>query len=301
MISYHEKSEVIISVGDVADLNVSPVRPANGSGASNHSVGGRILCMVISALYHHGERAKNVNNTWGKRCDKLIFLTSRKAYNLSTILMPESIQDTYNKLWEKVTYGMAHAYSKYFDFDWFLKADDDTYVVMENLRKFLSGYNTSKPLLLGCRLDTQVDNTSLRIPGNATNSTFMSGGAGYVLSREALRLFVEVAHQDPRCVDRFTWAEDINMGQCLESANVTLVDTRDYFGRARFLPLTPRELSILQPRPVHDNWYNTLSHYRVNDGRHCCAESAISFHYVVRPMMDLMEFFLYHLSPNQHY
>ncbi|KAH3690524.1 hypothetical protein DPMN_194230 [Dreissena polymorpha] len=38
-------------------------------------------------------------------------------------------------------------------FDWFLKADDDTYVIMENMRFILKGLNPERPAYLGkCRL-----------------------------------------------------------------------------------------------------------------------------------------------------
>jgi len=71
----------------------------------------------------------------------------------------------------------------------------------------------------------------------------MSGGAGYILSREALRKLVVDGFSSPSneiqksCqVKQNTGSEDVNLGRCLEKLNVHFVDSRDFRERHRFLP-----------------------------------------------------------------
>jgi glycoprotein-N-acetylgalactosamine 3-beta-galactosyltransferase len=63
----------------------------------------------------------------------------------------------------------------------FSQADDNTYMIMENLRFMLQDYNTSDPLWFGCQY--QYDWGGLK-------NGYPQGGAGYILSKGALEKLV---------------------------------------------------------------------------------------------------------------
>ena len=86
-----------------------------------------------------------------------------------------------DNLWGKTKLAFRHVYQHHFeDYDWFVKADDDTYMIIENLRYLLKDHNSSHPIYFGRKFKPYV------------KQGWMSGGAGYVLSKEALRILLEV-------------------------------------------------------------------------------------------------------------
>jgi len=52
----------------------------------------------------------------------------------------------------------------------------------------------------------------------------MSGGSGYVLSREALRIFAEGQNDTTKCRQEDDHAEDVEMGRCLFNLGVKAGD-----------------------------------------------------------------------------
>uniref|UniRef100_F1LEF9 N-acetylgalactosaminide beta-1,3-galactosyltransferase n=1 Tax=Ascaris suum TaxID=6253 RepID=F1LEF9_ASCSU len=138
------------------------------------------------------------------------------------------------KIYGETRAAFKYAYDFHFDqFDWFLKADDDTYVIIENLRLFLLTQRPDEPVYLGCRFKKFV------------KGGYMQGGAGYVISRSALKAFLPRRHF--QCVDRDAELcqqgnrgdEDVEIGRCLQNVGVRIIDSRDSTGHHRFLALHP--------------------------------------------------------------
>ena len=208
----------------------------------------RVLCWVMTAPANHKNKAKHVKATWGKRCTKLIFMSTRKDPALGAVGL--KVKEGRDYLWGKTRAAFKYIHKNHIDdYDWFLKADDDTYVIMENLRKLLKDYKATDPIHFGRRFRPYAPNG------------YMSGGAGYVLSREAVTRFVKEALPNPyKCRMDAEGAEDLEMGLCLDHVGVYAGDSRDSMGREKFHPFIP-EHHLIPGLIPHDNWYWSYNWY----------------------------------------
>ena len=113
-------------------------------------------------------------------------------------------------------------------YDFFFLGGDDVYLLPGNLRRLLAarGASASEPLYLGRNLQGQNSDHGL---------WYQSGGAGYVLSREALRRLVEEGLESSFCRPRQSafW-EDVNVGHCMRFLGVEAAETSDAEGRQTF-------------------------------------------------------------------
>lgn len=249
----------------------------------------RILCLIITSPPYHVTRARHVAATWSPHCDKAVFLTTAEDPTLPEVLLTPGAA-TYDQLWEKVTKGFLWAHSVMDEFDWVVKADDDSFIFVENLRAAVKVLDADSPLTAGVHLSTWD-----------TGETYLNGGASYVLSRGAVKVLVERGMQDGKCQRELDLGtlEDVNMASCLRLLGVKFLDSRDSEGRQRFHIYPPQEL--VDPRSEADLrhlWLKRVSVHPYKFGYGELSDEVISFHYVDAETMYLIYYLVYLVNPH---
>ncbi|CAD6193852.1 unnamed protein product [Caenorhabditis auriculariae] len=241
---------------------------------------GKLFCFVETSSKYYDTRVPAVWATWLPRCEHGQFFTPTP---LSNSKIPHStvyanLKDTYEDLFNKSILSFFYAFTKISDkFDWYLKADDDTYIIVEHLYEYLETLDPKKPYYLGYVLKPYF------------RRGYNGGGAGYILSREAVRRFIEGAfHNTTTCPwDKF---EDTGMARCLESVGITPHDTRDANGRSRFNTFRADEMF---QGTIGAEWH----FYKPILGRNWASPQLISLHHMSSNDMLLYDDLLYRIRP----
>ncbi|XP_050400049.1 glycoprotein-N-acetylgalactosamine 3-beta-galactosyltransferase 1 [Patella vulgata] len=239
----------------------------------------KILCWIMTIPENLPTRATSVKETWAPHCNKYMFVSGvgNKTFPVVELNIIEGRYHLTNKTYTSLLYLYRHHGREY---DWFLKADDDTYIIVENLRYMLNSFDPKSPLFIGRKFKTVVPNG------------YMSGGAGYVLSRRALELIVtKGVHNKTLCP---IWSmEDVDIGRCATNVGVSHVDSSaDVYGKQRFHPIYLSEYF----KPHFDTFMFIYSLAKVKSGTECCSNLTISMHSVKPEQMYMIHFLLYHME-----
>ncbi|CAJ0962932.1 unnamed protein product, partial [Mesorhabditis belari] len=260
----------------------------------------RIFCM-INTMPSHVDKIKTVNATWARHCDGHIFTTTmtndtENIHDYWTFNFTNARYNINNHywLWDRLRAGMKKLYEeKGKSYDWFLKADDDTFVVIENLKEYLKGRSPNEPLYLATMLK-YMDHSLTKRP---RDFIYPSGGSGYILSREGLKRFVEVIEESngEKCRNTSYLHEDTEVGWCLRSAGVTAIPSVDRQGAHMMLPIDV--MDIIHPTNrisgMDRGWARQSVAAKLQPGKACCSTNLITTHYVSDIMMATYYYLVY--------
>jgi len=120
----------------------------------------RVFCIVLTTEKKLKDKARLAYEAWASKCDNHTFVSTIpnmhsqvndrieiKYENLFNLLKPKNFhKEDYWKLTDKVHAAIGDVYVNQKNYDWYLKADDDTFILMDNLRMFLKSrlFDTSK-------------------------------------------------------------------------------------------------------------------------------------------------------------
>jgi len=251
----------------------------------------RIMCLIITMWPLRKTKMDIISETFGQKgrgCYTLSFVIDLKnddapdEYRGHKLLKMNltRLQNNSKKernIWEKVHTMWSYIYNNkelLYEHDWFIKADDDTFIISENMRGFLQYHDPNFPHYMG---------HSIRSRWERENVIFNSGVC-YALSRKTLikigpyiSHLPTLQHQTGRshCIDRKGAGEDPTTGICLLGVGIRPTNTLDHEMRERFLIFRDTDhVKIIR----EDTWYWKYKPPNVKVGKDCCSPYIVSVH-----------------------
>lgn len=231
------------------DVIVEKIKVANDT--SNNI---KVFCSIYT---HKGgnDRVTAIRETWGKRCDGFMAASTYTQPEEGTVnILHQGIPGAYRSIWQKVRSMYAYIYANYLDdYDFYYFSGDDVFLIVENLKAFLAsepvvqasgGSDYPIPFYTG---GWTIPSWLWRKNPNMERVIYAGGGPGYVLSRSALKLFVENGLMS--CdADKQDSPEDLHAGTCLKKVlNASVYNASDESGAFRFHHLDPHWAVSFQP------------------------------------------------------
>uniref|UniRef100_A0AC35UAY3 N-acetylgalactosaminide beta-1,3-galactosyltransferase n=1 Tax=Rhabditophanes sp. KR3021 TaxID=114890 RepID=A0AC35UAY3_9BILA len=216
------------------------------------------------------DRDMPIRNTYLKKCNKIVFADSKLG-------VPK--KDRYLK----VRKAFVKAYRKFGDdFDYFLKMENNSYFIFDNLRQFLMSKSKYEDHYFGFPFKEEG------------KSNYMSG-SGYVLSKSALKKLVTRGFPNKKkCKPPSILGlhEDLEIGQCLASVGIKISESRDKQGRILFVPLSANEF-LFPENTEQKKKINQKAVYPFKGNENELSNFPISFHPMTKDMIYSMEYVTY--------
>lgn len=239
----------------------------------------KVLCW-IHVNNVEKDRIEAIKKTWGRRCSKLITISSSGDNSSDIFNIPRNegqksnIENAYRFIYKQ--YGN--------DFDWFLRTDGSVYVVVENLRYKLYAYNPAEAIGIGLKKNA------------SEKHEYLSEKAGYALSKNALDELINGFESKLDCMENKEAAsEEIRFGQCLEEVGVIFGNSTDDQMKQQFYDQLLDK--FLLPDPIVKLPYPWYQEYKVDHYLDSASNYSITFCDLNWQQMHVMEYLIYQLRP----
>jgi glycoprotein-N-acetylgalactosamine 3-beta-galactosyltransferase len=273
----------------------------------------KILCVVLTHEASHATRLDAILETWGRKCHSFIAASDKE--DLSRHAHRVEAEEGYWGIWDKLMQTLRMILEKNMDFDWILKADDDTYMIMENLHAFLSNQTNeaaysvhSQPLIYGRVMPwptlgelgtnfgwfTSPKQMKFRarfyakFPNKQELFRYAHGGPGYIMNRNYVQILVKAYFHSVNVIHGRI-SEDLANAFTMLYRNITPRSTIDAHGKERSHPESPW---TMYANPKWLPWIQENIQNR-GDGASCCSPTSISYHHVNHREMKLLDYQIY--------
>jgi glycoprotein-N-acetylgalactosamine 3-beta-galactosyltransferase len=217
-------------------------------------------------------RARDVDAN--ERFDDVSAVANYSTY--TTFPLPQNEIKEYLSL--KSFYSWMYMARKFSDrVDYIMKADPDTFMLMDNYLQYLyEYYSPEQQVYMGRVFKTGGNFNDPFITGLSV--TLSRATAKLLLSRSTIQGVKPDYHECS--AERFRrngGADDHVLAHCLRSVGVYPAFTRDEYGRERFLHFSPAQHFGTDQEP---RWHKKFSFTPYSRRKGCCSSKACAFHYV---------------------
>lgn len=180
----------------------------------------KVLCYVIAPRQFIGSHVKGIVKSWAHHCNKLVVLSSQESKEFGVI--NAKLPDGKALAWARAKVALQYVHDNFLsDYDWFVKLEHDTMVVVENIRYMVLMHQANIPGYVG-----QV------FSGPKT------AGSVSILSKHGVELLVPKLSECPDKVGGM--ADDLELDECVGKAGMeSSADGRDQDGVYRFQIVMP--------------------------------------------------------------
>jgi hypothetical protein len=176
---------------------------------------------MTTASKFHDSRVKAVLETWGSLIPKEDFLifTDREVDDDPRFLKMSDRSD-YKSHVEKTLGGITYVWKhKLENYDWFYFCDDDTFVLSDNLRSYLSSKSSEENVVLG-----HLNEGCYK---NDPTLNYPSGGSGYAMTKTSIEGVVP--HLVNPIMSSPQWWCDVTFGYALRFAGIPVIDDHVFY------------------------------------------------------------------------